>query len=195
MISRNIFRLLILCLMVPTAISAEAVFLKLGYGGIWQLYEEPLPASTPLSSGASASTGQKANAVGLGDRFALGFDLKLTKQHAFSGAFETDLAFTHRSLSLGGLAYKWFPFDWYNTPFVGAGIDYFGISLGTANVVDRFGLHLAYGLNIQFPENIYLIVDFKNVFFDAVSNQVGTERYTHFLILTASFAYRIPVGD
>jgi len=56
-------------------------------------------------------------------------------------------------------------------------------------------MHLAYGLNIQFPENIFLIVDFKNVFFDSISNDALQEQYKHFLILTASISYRIPIGE
>jgi len=185
----------VLTLCATTGIAAEAVFLKLGYGGVWQFYDEPSPTSTPLASGSAAPGNSRVNAVGLSDRFVLGFDLKVTKQHAFSGSYETDFAFAHRGLSMAGLGYKWFPFDWYNAPFIGAGVDYFGLSLGTSQSVDRFGLHVAYGLNIQFPENIFLIVDFKNVFFDAISNQSATQRYTHFLILTASVAYRIPVGE
>ena len=193
-ISRFLISLLV-CVLLTSSIAAEAVFLKLGYGGIWQFYDEPVPTSTPLASGSASSSGARSNAVGLSDRFALGFDLKVTKQHAFSGSFETDLAFVHRGLTMGGLGYKWFPLDWYNAPFLGAGVDYFSLSLDTSQSVDRFGLHVAYGLNIQFPQNIFLIIDFKNVFFDAISNQSATEKYSHFLILTASIAYRIPMGE
>lgn len=187
--------ILVLTLFATTGIAAEAVFLKLGYGGVWQFYDEPAPTSSLTSTGSSTAERARLNSVGLGDRFAIGFDLQLTKQHAFTGHYETHMAFAHRNLQMGGLGYKWYPLDWYNAPFIGAGVDYFSLSLGTLQSVDRFGLHIAYGLNIQFPENIFLIVDFKNVFFDAISNPSATERYTHFLILTASVAYRIPVGE
>jgi len=31
--------------LLTTSIAAEAVFLKLGYGGIWQFYDEPIMVS------------------------------------------------------------------------------------------------------------------------------------------------------
>jgi hypothetical protein len=192
---RQTLNLLFVLPFMTTSIGAEAVFLKLGYGGIWQFYDEPLPTASPTSSTSTSSPASRTGSVGVGDRFTLGFDLKVSKQHAFSGSFNTGLAYDHKSVALGGLSYKWFPLEWYNAPFIGAGVDYFGLALGSQNNVNRFGVHLTYGLNIQFPENVFLIIDFKNVFFDSISNDALQERYTHFLILTASISYRIAIGE
>lgn len=192
--NKRLFRILTFFAFANSSLlfGVDDLFIKIGYGGNWQFFnEKTYNYATPLSTGSSYPATTSSSNIAPADRLALGIDLKLTAMHALSGSFEVPVAYPQFPQRMGAVSYKFFPLDWYNAPFIGAGLNYFSLDLGDGTTAKRFGAQIIYGLNIQFPGNVFIIVDFKNVFFDSITNTQGNQTFTHFFILTGSVSYRI----
>jgi len=171
--------------------SFDSLFIKIGYGGNWQFLTEKYYASTPTTASTNSLNTYSVTNIAPADRYSIGVDLKITAVHGLSAAIEGPVIYPQYPMTMGVLSYKWYPLDWYNAPFIGVGANYFSIDLQEGTVANRVGMHLTYGLNIQFPGNIFLIVDFKNIFAGSTIDRTGSTEVTHHVILTGSFSYRL----
>lgn len=162
---------------IPTRISAlDSLYLKAGYGGVWLFSKYIYSAEYPISTA---------------DSFGLGADLMLKSQHAISANF-TGAGYFARSadFKIVDCSYKFLPFDWYNQIFIGAGLVYLYYDFVDAGDRSKFGGMLTYGFNFQFPQNIYLIAEFKNIFHPEMRWSSEYAIIQHSFSITGSIAYR-----
>lgn len=182
------FVLLVCALSAPGVAAFESVDAKIGYGGAWFFFNE---TDSYAALSGSGSTSQTTNHIAVGDVLGLGADVRLVTSHAVSATLSFGGPYAYFSSLNFGTTYKFFPFEWYNQVFIGAGADYLRITYPYENQpAHRIGAHLAYGLNIRFPGNILIIVDFKNIFFAPVYDRSGNQELTHIFQLMGSVAYR-----
>lgn len=173
------------------AIALESLAVKLGYGMAWTFFNNISSTYSPTTYTGTGT--ESTGSIAVGDIIAIGGDLRITPKHGVSAMlnFGGPYAYFH-SLNFAA-SYKYFLFDWYNQLFIGAGADYLRVYTSDNLGTNRVAAHLAYGLNIQFPENIFIIVDFRNIFFAPVWNSSQKEELTHIFQLIGSVSYRIPL--
>jgi hypothetical protein len=177
----------LLSILIPTTIfSLDSIFFRVGYGGNWQFYTSEYTGYPFIP--------EKSSNIVPADVLSVGSDMKITQNHGFSISYEQGFLFPGNLLRYGSASYKWYPLSWYNELFLGAGAGYLTMELNNLNTVKRLAGHISYGLNIQFPANIFIVVEFKNLFSVDVSAQTATNSriiINHNLLLTASISYKV----
>lgn len=162
----------------PTSLVAlDSLYLKAGYGGIWLFSKYLYSSEYPIATF---------------DSYGLGADLKLSSQHAVSANFTGAGYFASAAnFKIADCSYKFLPFDWYNQIFIGAGLAYLYYEFADAGNKSRFGPVLTYGFNFQFPRNIYLLAEFRNIFHADMRWGAEYLMIQHSFSITGSIAYRL----
>jgi len=167
-----------LLLSISSEIQAlDSIFFKVGYGGAWF-----------FSKSADVSY---SNPILISDTLSVGMDLKITEKHGISTSYTQNGLFIPMHFQVADIAYKFFPFDWYNQIYIGAGITYLNLYFADPNVGKKIGLNLTYGFYFQFPGNIYLTAEFKNIFHDNIEWLYQNLVIQHTFSITGSIAYRL----
>lgn len=121
----------------------------------------------------------------------MGADLKFTEKHGLSTSYTQNGFYMPDFFQIIDLSYKFFPFDWYNQIFIGGGVSYLNYSFADPNAGKKIGLNLTYGFYFQFPGNIYLTAEFKNIFHDNTAWISQNIVIQHTFSITGSLAYRL----
>ena len=176
--------LLAFLLLLQTSLLAQSVektyslMLKSGYGGTYTY------------------TGSKLN--GIKDNTHLGLDFICNNTLGLTLNYDQPFLFDYFDLKEFTFALKYLPFQWYNQPFIGFGYTFGSYKYGQYPPPYKYyldnqsgshnGFCINWGLNIQFPKNIYVIFEATNIF-NGYTGIISTTTQT--MHVNGTLGYRI----